>query len=56
VMYICIFINILTCYNLSLQLLGSGSTLAQGHWISSYTYPERLPLPFILGAVYGVRP
>lgn len=32
----------------------SGDFLKQEHWISSYTYPEKLPLPYILGAVYAV--
>ncbi|XP_065897013.1 uncharacterized protein [Dysidea avara] len=34
------------------NLLKSGSILTQGHWIASCTYPERLPLPYIFGAVY----
>ncbi|XP_065897018.1 uncharacterized protein [Dysidea avara] len=37
------------------HFLKSGELLKQAHWISSYTYPEKLPLPFILGAVHGAN-
>ena len=37
-----------------MQLLGSGKLLKQARWMFSYTYPEKLPLPLIIGAVHGV--
>ena len=39
---------------ISIQLLASGDFLKHAKWMSSYTRPERLPLPYILGAVHRV--
>ncbi|XP_065896970.1 uncharacterized protein [Dysidea avara] len=34
------------------KLLTSGELLKQARWMLSYTYPEKLPLPYMLGAVH----